>query len=277
MARERTTNAAVRITRTRMFRTAVAGSPDETALPARCPAMPFARWRDHFERNRLRPLPDLGDAATGLPAPWPALLARSLAVFQLGESKGGRLATEIDSVPGLHADYRAAIKLFIDEEQRHGDLLALCIAGLGGELVHTTWTESLFLVARRLAGVRFKLVVLLAAETVGLAFYRGLASRLPAGPLRACLEQICDDEVHHLHFHGDAFRADRAFRLAWYPVVTAAAAVVLVDHRRTHRALGIPLAESIRRFRDHIRAVGADLAATPVAAAPEVGAAAAVR
>src|SRR5262245_46061549 len=128
--------------------------------------MSFAPWRDHFQRNRLRALPVLDGARIGLPLAWPALLARSLAVFQLGESKGGRLATEIDSIPGLDADYRAAIKLFIDEEQRHGQLLALCVRALGGELMTATWTKSLFVVARRLAGVRFKLVVLLAAETI---------------------------------------------------------------------------------------------------------------
>ena len=216
-------------------------------------------WRAYFEANCVRPMPDLPRVS----AAWAPLLARSLAVFQLGESKGGRLASEIDALPGLDADYKAAIKLFIAEEQRHGDVLAACVGALGGELMKTTWTESLFVVARRLAGVRFKLVVLLAAETVGLAFYRGLITRLPAGPLRSALAEICDDEVAHLRFHGDAFRGDRAFRYAFYAVVTAAAAVVLVDHRKTHRALGIPLTESVRRFRDHVASVGHDLASTP--------------
>lgn len=222
--------------------------------------MSFVRWREHFERNRVRPLPELGEAARELPGEWVVPLARSLAVFQLGESKGGRLATEIDALPGLDDDYRTAIKLFVDEEQRHGQLLALCVQGLGGELVEHTWTESLFVAARRMLGIRFKLVVLLAAETCGLAFYRGLISRLPDSALRACLAEICDDEVFHLRFHGDAFRGDRAFRLTWYAVVTAAAAVVLVDHRRTHRALGVPMRESIARFAQHIRAAGRELA-----------------
>jgi hypothetical protein len=221
--------------------------------------MSFARWRSYFERNRIRPMPDLDGAARDLPPRTRALLARSLAVFQLGESKGGRIATEIDRVAGLDADYRAAVKLFIDEEHRHGELLALCVAALGGELRATTWSESLFVIARRLAGTRFKLVVLLAAETIGLSFYRGLCSRLPAGALRACLDEICTDEVAHLRFHGDAFRGDRAFRRAWYPIVAAAAIVVLVDHRATERALGIPLGESIRRYAAHIRNVGTDL------------------
>src|SRR5262245_45436614 len=164
----------------------------------------FSRWRDHFERNRLRPLPDLRSAAAEVPARARTLLGRSLAVFQLGESKGGRLAKEINALPGVTDDYRAAIKLFVDEEQRHGCLLALCVEGLGGRLVDATWTESLFVAARRLLGVRFKLVVLLAAEAVGLGFYRTVAARLADGPLRACLEEICADEVQHLRFHCDA-------------------------------------------------------------------------
>jgi hypothetical protein len=219
----------------------------------------FARWRDHFERNRLRPIPDLSGAARGVPERARALLARSLAVFQLGESKGGKLAVEIDAVPGLDADYRAAVKLFVDEELRHGRLLALCVQGLGGALLEDTWTERLFVAARRLLGVRFKLVVLLAAEAVGLGFYRTIASRLPPGPLRATLDEICADEVHHLRFHGDAFRGRRAFRVAWYPVVGAATAVVLVDHRGTLRALGVPLREALARIVDVHAGVARDL------------------
>src|SRR5258707_15089811 len=112
--------------------------------------MSFVRWREYFEHHRVRPMPDI----PAIQAPWANLLARSLAVFQLGESKGGRLANEIDGLPGLDADYRAAIKLFIAEEQPHGDVLAACVGGLGGELMKTTWAESLFLAARALRGAR---------------------------------------------------------------------------------------------------------------------------
>jgi hypothetical protein len=228
-------------------------------------------WRDHFTRNRLRPMPSLDGADADLPPGWAEHLARSLAVFQLGESKGGRIATEIDNIPGVDPDYRVAIKLFIQEELRHGEMLAMCVDELDGERLRSNWTDSLFVVARRLAGLRFKLAVLLAAETVGIAFYRGLVTRLPAGPLRGCLEHLIEDEKHHLRFHGDTFRGDRAFALMWYPVVVAAAAVVLVDHRRTHRALGIPVTETVARFRDHIRAVAKDLAAAPTVDAGVLG------
>jgi hypothetical protein len=231
--------------------------------------MEFRRWRDHFEKNRLRPVPELREARDGVPEDAVAPLARSLAVFQLGESKGGRLATEIDEIPGLTEDYRAAVKLFIGEEQRHGQLLAGCVEGLGGTLLKTTWTEHLFVAARRLLGVRFKLVVLLAAESVGLGFYRTLASRLPAGPLWSCLEEICEDEVHHLAFHGDAFRGRAWFRRAWYPVAGAATIVVLIDHRRTLRALGIPMREAAETILAVLRGVTADLRETRTKVEPE--------
>jgi hypothetical protein len=222
--------------------------------------MSFAGWREHFTRNRLRPMPNLDGADDGLRPGWARELARSLAVFQLGESKGGRIATEIDEIAGVDPDYRVAIKLFIEEELRHGDMLAMCVDGLHGERLSSNWTDSLFVVARRLAGLRFKLVVLLAAETVGIAFYRGLVTRLPAGPLRGCLDHLIEDETHHLRFHGDTFRGDRSFLMMWYPVVIAAAIVVLIDHRRTHRILGISVAETVARFRAHIRMVAEDLA-----------------
>lgn len=218
--------------------------------------MSFRSWRDHFERSRLRPMPDLRGGAAQLPPAWRKPLARSLAVFQLGESRGGRLAVEIDEVPGLDDDYREAIKRFVAEEQRHGAVLALCVEELGGELLAHTWTETLFVAARRVLGVRFKLVVLLAAETVGLAFYRAVASRLPAGPVRAALDEICADEVHHLRFHADAFGGRLGFRLVWYPVVTAAGAVVLVDHRAALRAIGVPWREAVTRFATQVRAMG---------------------
>ena len=120
---------------------------------------------------------------------------------------------------------------------------------LGGQLLATTWSERLFVFGRRLCGVRLKLLVLLAAEVIGIGFYGALASHLPRGGLRAALEQMCDDERAHLRFHQDFFRTQAArgwrrqlFRVTWNLVAPAAALVVLWDHRRTLRLLGASVA-----------------------------------
>ncbi|MDY7226613.1 hypothetical protein [Hyalangium rubrum] len=219
--------------------------------------MKWSDWRGHFEANRRRPLPEGLERGEEIPEAWRPALAASLATFQLGEAGEGRIAHEIDSarLPGIDADYRAALKLFVAEEGRHGRILGFMVRGLGGRLLSRNWTERLFVFGRRLLGLRLKLMVLLVAEVVGGAFYGLLASRLPQGGMRRGLEQICEDEQHHLDFHGDFFARQgwgvatrAAWQALWWSLAMAAMAVVMMDHRRTLKTLGIPLAEAARAF-----------------------------
>ena len=73
---------------------------------------------------------------------------------------------------------------FVEEEHRHANILAMCVRLLGGTLVKKNWTAGLFVFARRLIGLRLKVLVLLAAEVVGLCYYHLLAVQLPASRLR---------------------------------------------------------------------------------------------
>ncbi len=209
----------------------------------------FAPWREHFEKNALRPLPSVG--APTLPVQKTVALARSLARFQLGESGEGRIAHEIDSValPGVDADYRAALKLFVAEEGRHARILGQMVNGLGGRLLARSWTQGLFIVVRRLLGVRFKLLVLLAAEVIGIGFYGLLSDALPACEMSAALAQICADEEMHLKFHCQFLGAQRAvLQLAWWPLGAAAVLAVLWDHRRTLNTFEVSMAAAATRL-----------------------------
>jgi hypothetical protein len=233
----------------------------------------WAGWRERFERNARRPLPPVGaraDIDAALPAAAVAALAGSLAKFQIGETGEGRIVGEVgrSRLHGVDDDYRRAVALFIKEEGRHARVLAAAVRMLGGRLLSTTWTRRLFVVARRLSGVRFKLLVLLAAEVIGIGFYGALAAHLPGGALRAALEQIAADERAHLLFHRDFFRVQAGrgwrralFRVGWALVGHAAALVVLLDHRRTLRALGVPAAALARQLRALIAEAGAAAAA----------------
>jgi hypothetical protein len=203
-------------------------------------------WKQHFEDNAGRPLPAI-DAA-GVPARWRGPLARSLAIFQVGEGGEGRVAREIEraQLAGIDDDYRAALKLFVKEEGRHARILAAMVRALGGELRRGAWTDRLFVRGRRLLGLRLKLLVLLAAEVIGLGFYGLLAERLGTCPIGQALREIAGDEADHLRFHCAFFRGQTGswwrrglFALTWGLVAGAACAVVLVDHRATLRALGI--------------------------------------
>lgn len=217
----------------------------------------WKHWRTHFETQAGRPLPSAPtDILSTIPEPWRAPLCASLARFQLGEGGEGRIAREIEraSLAGIDDDYRAALKLFVREEGRHARILAGMVRSLGGELLRASWSERLFVAGRRLLGLRLKLLVLLAAEVIGLGFYALLARRLGACSVGEQLDEIAADEGMHLEFHVDFFRTQARgagrwlFRAAWWSVAGLACAVLLFDHRRTLRALEIPTTTAARRL-----------------------------
>jgi len=206
----------------------------------------WREWLDFFERRSERRLPEA--EANELYSQLPESLARSLAIFQLGESGGGTIIeqarqSDIESIDEHYAD---AMQLFVKEENRHADILAICVRMLGGSLIEENWTARLFVGSRRLIGLRLKVMVLLAAEVVGLCYYHLLSARLPLSQLKSLLSQLVNDERAHLQFHCDFLRTQtksiwrRAiFVVAWRFTMLAAAIVVLIDHRPAIRDLGI--------------------------------------
>lgn len=215
----------------------------------------WRKWQNLFAARSGRPLPALEDPQdyTGVPAS----VARSLAIFQLGESGGGTIVRQVHdsriaTAGGYYAD---AMQLFVAEEHRHAELLAICVRNLGGNLIRRNWTADLFVFTRRLFGLRLKVLVLLTAEVVGICYYHLLATRLPVSRVRALLGQIVEDERSHLLFHCSFLRAEArnpwrrfVFTLVWRSVIWAAALVTLMDHRDALRDAGLPAGVVWRRW-----------------------------
>lgn len=207
----------------------------------------WREWEQLFSGRRDRDLPEL------VPDPCyddlPDSLARSLAIFQLGESGGGSVIEQArrSKLPGIDTDYADAMALFVREENRHASILAMCVRLLGGRLIATNWTARLFVSSRRLMGLRLKVVVLLAAEVVGLCYYHLLAKRLPDCEIRTWLSELVDDEASHLHYHCAFLRSQTptawrrwVFIGVWRSTMLAAAVAVILDHRHALRDMHIP-------------------------------------
>jgi hypothetical protein len=216
----------------------------------------WSHWRTFFAARRHRPgvrlLADEPQLATV-----PASVARSLAIFQLGESGGGTVIEQARNsrLAAIDDDYAEAVALFVAEEHRHAELLACCVRALRGRLIERNWTARLFVVGRRLVGLRLKIMVLLAAEVVGICYYRLLAGGLPDSELKAVLREIAADENAHLRFHCDFLQTQvrsevhrRVFIIVWRALMLAAALVVLIDHRVAMSDLGIPLQRVWKRW-----------------------------
>jgi len=212
-------------------------------------------WRAFFAARSGRHLPALGDPQDY--SEIPDSVARSLAIFQLGESGGGTIVAQARNsrIKSAGPQYADAMQLFVAEEHRHAEILAICVRNLGGSLIRCNWTADLFVFARRLLGLRLKVLVLLVAEVVGICYYHLLATRLPASRLRSLLEQIVNDERSHLHFHCSFLRAEACspwrrfiFIAVWRLTMLAAAVVTLVDHRGALRDLELPAGVVWRRW-----------------------------
>lgn len=225
--------------------------------------MDFSAWRDHFETNATRPMPDLRAAATGLPPALVPLLASTIARLQAGETGEGRIVNQVRQHGLGDAAYRECMRLFVAEEGRHAAILGRAYKALTGHPAldghpareRDHWTARYFTVGRRLIGPRTKIVVLLAAEVIAVRFYEAMSDALPEGALKDVLAQIRNDEVGHLEFHTDFFVAEAssparraAFRAAWWPTASACCAVVLGDHGATLKALGIDRAALFREM-----------------------------
>lgn len=213
-------------------------------------------WRDFFAARAARPAPQILDDDPRL-ASIPKSVARSLAIFQLGESGGGTVIEQVrnSTLPGVDKHYAEAMGLFVAEEHRHAELLACCVRALRGELIRKNWTASLFVFGRRLIGLRLKVMMLLAAEVVGICYYHLLAAHLPRSAMKTLLQEIVEDEKAHLEFHCCFLRTQvrnevqrAVFTAAWRALMFAAAIVVLADHRRALRDLAIPPGVAWKRW-----------------------------
>ncbi|PJZ54513.1 sugar transferase [Leptospira adleri] len=219
----------------------------------------WKHWRDHFRKNENRPIPKIDSQVLKLNSNEMSSIAYSLAIFQLGEAGEGRIAKQIDKTIlfGIDDFYREALKLFVKEEGRHARILGECIRAFKGELIESNWTEKLFHFGRRLLGVRLKLMVLLAAEVIGICFYKRLADKIPNGFVKSALLEVVKDEEKHLEFHSEFFRirirnffTKILFRVLWRMISFAACITVILDHRKTFKVLGISNWKTFQKFQE---------------------------
>ena len=216
----------------------------------------WSYWKRFFGERADRSAPRILDDDPAL-AGVPDSVARSLAIFQLGESGGGTVVEQArrSHIRTIDDDFAEAVALFVKEEHRHAELLACCVRALRGKLIRENWTARLFVFGRRLIGLRLKMMVLLAAEVVGICYYDLLASRIPAGNLSRVLGEIVEDEKAHLEFHCAFLRTQVTsigrrwlFTVAWRLLMAAASIAVLLDHRHALSDLGIDAADVRARW-----------------------------
>ena len=206
--------------------------------------MNHAKWITHFRDNREPRFRIPWEAGVN---PEPALrrpLIRSLQRFQVGESGAGKHLSKLAATLN-NSDYNEAIALFVAEEQRHAALMAEALRRLDAPLLRFHWSDAVFVLLRRMAGLREELLVLLVPEMIAQRYFRGLHDGTADPALRAMFAQMGHDEVGHVAFHQSTLAGmfhesgllcRVLHRIAWRVLFRAACLVLMFDHWSALRA-----------------------------------------
>lgn len=206
-----------------------------------------AEWLAYFTHNRSNRLCFLWEEGVQISESIRAPLIHSLQRFQVGEQGDGANLKRHARRTGDSA-YSAAIDLFIQEEQEHSRLLAKLLRELDATLLESHWSDSAFMLLRRLSGLHLEIMTLLIAEIIAKRYYRALAEGIDDPVAQSVFAQIVRDEVGHVAFHCDRLHADFAalpyivratMRLIWHSAFRVVCVIVLLDHRNILRAVHV--------------------------------------
>jgi hypothetical protein len=209
----------------------------------------FEIWLNHFEHHALHRCCVPHGLSDILRPDERELIASSIATFQLGEQSEGRtlLRAAERFAAGQVPHLLRIIELLIREEQRHAALLRVFMQDHQMPLKRTDWTDRIFRLVRRLAGLQLYVSVLICAELIGNVYYRALESVTDCERLQVLCRSIVADELAHVGFESQllfTLRAERAARLraltrpAHRIFFASTAAVVWLTHRSVLRRAG---------------------------------------
>ena len=210
-------------------------------------------WVRYFRANRAEPcLPwDDGYRLSGAER---TVVIQSIQQFQLGENAQGRRLLERAEV--LDGEYVQALRLFIEEEQRHSALLGRFLAIQGACCLRQHWVHAAFRRLRGWAGLELRMRVLATAEVLAIPYYTALREATGSPLLRSICSRILMEEAEHLRFQAFTFGQLGLRRAALLRALTravhrcflmATTLLVWTEHRLVFRAGGYSLRELWRQ------------------------------
>jgi hypothetical protein len=140
-----------------------------------------------------------------------SVILKSLQAWQLGETSEGRqliAASEKHALKTNQSDYVDAIRLFIKEEQKHGNNLGMYLDRIGKPRVKKDWGDSLFRKVRHLnTSMESWTLAVITVESAAQIFYQALKDATGCGLLKQICTDILIDEAYHITFQTERLAA----------------------------------------------------------------------
>lgn len=160
-------------------------------------------WHRNLEWEPLEPLTEQEQRA----------VARSIQIFQLGESGEGRhflKCAEREAVRTGDWMYLRALRMFIHEEHRHAEYLHEVLWANRIPTLQKNWTDGIFRWLRHRAGLELTIIVLLTAELIAQVYYQALRDATANRRLRQICRIVLRDEQMHVRFQAERLAKLRA-------------------------------------------------------------------
>jgi hypothetical protein len=232
-------------------------------------------WIGHFKENARHKRVNWNLAPTITQDEIEVILP-SLQAWQLGETSEGAhlIAASTSYAYDLgDPDYVDAVKLFIKEEQKHGNNLGRYIDKIGRQRVKQNWGDTLFRKVRYFnTSMEIWTLAVIVVESTAQIFYQALKDATDCKLLKEICTDILIDEAHHITFQTERlaiiFDGKSDFSKAWRKVAYryffyATSALVWVGHKKLFKAGGNTFEMYVRKMRYKYKKTIAALTVTP--------------
>ncbi|QKJ32346.1 ferritin-like domain-containing protein [Mucilaginibacter mali] len=207
-------------------------------------------WIGHFKANALQQRVNW-EQKPSLTEQELTTILPSLQAWQLGETSEGRhllaAATKYAHQVGDMA-YIDAVKLFIKEEQKHGNNLGFYLDAIGQPRVKKDWGDTLFRRVRYFnTNMEIWTLAVIVVESTAQIFYQALKDATNCLLLKQICTDILVDEAYHITFQTERlaiiYSRKGAFSRAWRKTAYkyfffSVACIVWVAHRQLFKAGG---------------------------------------
>lgn len=207
-------------------------------------------WIGHFTQNALQQRINWNTASAITPAEIEIILP-SLQAWQLGETSEGKqliAAAEKYARNTKDPEYVDAIKLFIKEEQKHGNNLGRYLDLIGMPRIKKDWGDTLFRRVRHLnTSMEMWTLAVIVVESTAQIFYEALRDATGCDLLKQVCTDILIDEEHHITFQTERLSLifsnllpfKRAWRRLFYKLFfDATSTLVWLTHKTLFKAGG---------------------------------------
>ena len=218
-------------------------------------------WIGHFKANALQQRVDwtLKPAITITET---EKILHSLQAWQLGETSDGSHLIRAASMYAKKIkdpDYLEAVKLFIKEEQKHGNNLGMYLDAIQQPRIKKDWGDSLFRKIRYFnTNMEIWTLAVITVESAAQVFYQALKNATNCSLLKQVCTDILIDEAYHIDFQTERMailfnsksNSGKLFSRYFYTLFFfATSLVVWFAHKKLFKAGGTGFKKYIRKMK----------------------------